>query len=105
LFCARQPRSSSSCSGYAAAALVCGAKALRRGQRPRRWRRSFNPCWTLNVAHISLFVIYTAQVSSTAQRFENSAVHRGNAGRLVASTSRALAILQRAAAGAPGRSS
>jgi hypothetical protein len=28
-------------------------------------------CWTLYVAHIFLFVVYTAQVSWTAQRFEN----------------------------------
>ena len=56
-------------SGYTAA-IVFGGMAVRSGtvfaslQVLRR-------CWTLYVAHIFLFVIFTAQVAYTAEKFEN----------------------------------
>ena len=57
-------------SGYSAA-LVFGREAQREGNA---WATAqvLKRCWTLYVAHIFLFVIYTAQVSWTAQRFENA---------------------------------
>jgi hypothetical protein len=57
-------------SGYAAA-LVFGREAQREGNA-YAMAQVLKRCWTLYVAHIFLFVIYTAQVSWTAQRFENS---------------------------------
>ena len=57
-------------SGYAAA-LVFGREAMREGNA-YAMAQVLKRCWTLYVAHIFLFVIYTAQVSWTAQRFENS---------------------------------
>jgi len=57
-------------SGYAAA-LVFGREARREGNA-YAMAQVLKRCWTLYVAHIFLFVIYTAQVSWTAQRFENS---------------------------------
>jgi hypothetical protein len=57
-------------SGYAAA-LVFGREARREGNAYAT-AQVLKRCWTLYVAHIFLFVIYTAQVSWTAQRFENA---------------------------------
>lgn len=56
-------------SGYAAA-LVFGRQIAAEG-RVYASVQVLKRCWTLYVAHIFLFVVYTAQVSWTAQRFEN----------------------------------
>jgi hypothetical protein len=56
-------------SGYAAA-LVFGREIAREG-RLYASVQVLKRCWTLYVAHIFLFVVYTAQVSWTARRFEN----------------------------------
>lgn len=57
-------------SGYSAA-LVFGRVGQRSGNAYAT-AQVLKRCWTLYVAHIFLFVIYTAQVSWTAQRFENA---------------------------------
>jgi hypothetical protein len=57
-------------SGYSAA-LVFGREAGREGA-PFAMAQVLKRCWALYVAHIFLFVIYTAQVSWTAERFENA---------------------------------
>ncbi|MBI1244456.1 MAG: OpgC domain-containing protein [Alphaproteobacteria bacterium] len=57
-------------SGYSAA-LVFGREAAREGNA-FAMAQVLKRCWTLYVAHIFLFVIYTAQVSWTAQHFENA---------------------------------
>ncbi|MBL8805575.1 MAG: OpgC domain-containing protein [Rhodospirillales bacterium] len=57
-------------SGYSAA-LVFGREAGREGNA-FAMAQVLKRCWALYVAHIFLFVIYTAQVSWTAQRFENA---------------------------------
>jgi hypothetical protein len=56
-------------SGYTAA-LVFGGVMQRQGVAFAT-AQVLKRCWTLYVAHIFLFVIYTAQVSYTAQRFKN----------------------------------
>jgi hypothetical protein len=50
---------------------VFGREAAREGDA-YAMAQVLKRCWTLYVAHIFLFVIYTAQVSWTAQRFENA---------------------------------
>jgi hypothetical protein len=57
-------------SGYAAA-LVFGREAGREGNA-YAMAQVLKRCWTLYVAHIFLFVLYTAQVAWTAQRFQNA---------------------------------
>lgn len=56
-------------SGYTAA-LVFGGVLARHGTA-FAMAQVLKRCWTLYVAHIFLFVIYTAQVSYTAERFKN----------------------------------
>jgi hypothetical protein len=56
-------------SGYTAA-IVFGGMAMRSGPLYASLQ-VLRRCWTLYVAHIFLFVIFTAQVAYTAEKFEN----------------------------------
>jgi hypothetical protein len=56
-------------SGYTAA-IVFGGMALKSGALYASLQ-VLRRCWTLYVAHIFLFVIFTAQVAYTAEKFEN----------------------------------
>lgn len=56
-------------SGYTAA-IVFGGMAARSGTLYASLQ-VLRRCWTLYVAHIFLFVIFTAQVAYTAEKFEN----------------------------------
>jgi hypothetical protein len=56
-------------SGYTAT-IVFGGMALRSGPTYASLQ-VLRRCWTLYVAHIFLFVIFTAQVAYTAEKFEN----------------------------------
>ena len=56
-------------SGYTAA-IVFGGMAVRSGAL-FALMQVLRRCWTLYVAHIFLFVIFTAQVAYTAEKFEN----------------------------------
>ncbi|HEX2114127.1 MAG TPA: OpgC domain-containing protein [Alphaproteobacteria bacterium] len=56
-------------SGYTAA-IVFGGMAARSGALYASLQ-VLRRCWTLYVAHIFLFVIFTAQVAYTAEKFEN----------------------------------
>lgn len=56
-------------SGYTAA-IVFGGMIAKFGT-PMAMLQVLRRCWTLYVAHVFLFVIFTAQVAWTAERFEN----------------------------------